>query len=277
MALSSTTTVGFIGAGNMAEALVRGLIAAKVLDSRQIYLADVRAERLEQLAGELAVHTCPDNLHLLGQVDIVVLAVKPQGLGDLLREIGAHARPRHLFISILAGTRTERIEAGLAHEDCPSPRVVRAMPNTPALVGAGATGLAPGAHATDDDLKTARALFEACGVAEIVAPGDMDAITGLTGSGPAYIFRVIEALLEAARAQGLDAAAADRLVKQMVYGAALMARDSEFPPDELRRRVTSPNGTTAAGLAVLEAEGFGPALVNTVDAATKRSVELSQA
>lgn len=272
---SDSMTIGFLGAGNMAEAILRGLIA-RGTDPGRLAIADVRAERTTALAEELKVTVAADNAALLRQSETVILGVKPQNAGDLLRALRGEARPEQLFVSILAGTRAETLEALLAHEGCRAPRVVRVMPNTPALLGAGASAISTGTHATQEDAALARTIFEAVGVAEILPETQMDAVTGLTGSGPAYFFRMIEAMIEAGVAQGLAREQAARLVKQTALGAARMAVESGEEPAELRRRVTSPGGTTAAGLAVLEEENFVDLILRTVDAATKRSAELGR-
>lgn len=276
MSLLARHTFGFIGSGNMAEAMLRGLIDRAGIPPARIAISDVRAERVAELEKALGVRGAATNADLLASSDVVVLAVKPQGFAALAEELAGRLRPEHLLVSVLAGTRAEKIEGAFAHAGCPRPRVVRTMPNTPALLGVGATAVAAGAHATKDDLALALEMFSAVGVAEVVDAKLMDAVTGITGSGPAYVFRMIEGLLAAAADQGLPAPVADRLVKQMVYGAALMARDSEHDPAELRRRVTSPNGTTAAGLAVMDARGFAETVAQAVDAATKRSAELGK-
>lgn len=276
MSQLSQLTVGFVGSGNMAEAMLRGLIDRAGVPAGRISISDVRAERVAELADALGVRGAASNADVLAHSDVVVLAVKPQGFAALAEELAGRLRPEHLLVSILAGTRAEKIEAAFAHPGCSRPRVVRTMPNTPALLGEGATAIAAGAHATKDDLELAVEMFSAVGAAEVVEAKLMDAITGLTGSGPAYVFRMIEGLLAAAADQGVPAPVADRLVKQMVYGAALMARESEHDPAELRRRVTSPGGTTAAGLAVMDARGFVETIAQAVDAATRRSAELGK-
>ena len=276
MALTPSTKIGFLGAGNMAEAIIRGLLASGAAQSSQIIVMDIRDERTQLLADELGVGVVPDGRALAADVDVLVFAVKPQGLDDVVAALKEVARPGLLAVSILVGTKAEKLERGLAHDACPAPRVVRAMPNTPALIRMGATGICPGAHATDDDLETAKTIFDAVGHTEIVEPDMMDVVTGLAGSGPAYIFRMIEALTEAGVKQGLTPETAERLVKQVVAGAGRMALESEHPPAELRRRVTSPGGTTAAGLQVLDQRAFLRTISETVDAAVKRSVELGK-
>ncbi|MDK2972142.1 MAG: pyrroline-5-carboxylate reductase, partial [Candidatus Sumerlaeota bacterium] len=277
MVMTADTCIGFIGAGNMAEALVRGLIAARTALPERILIYDVSAPRCEQLHGELGVTAVAGNRELVGRAGVVMLAVKPQNLADVLADVKGLARPEQLFVSILAGVGTERLEEGLAHDGCPSPHVVRVMPNTPALLQEGASALTGGRYATQEDLALARTFFETVGKTEIVEGDQMDAITGLTGSGPAYVFRMIEAMIEAGVALGLPREKAEVLVKQTVYGAALMARDGAESPAELRRRVTSPGGTTAAGLKAMDEQGFSEIVIGAVQAAAKRSEELGRA
>lgn len=276
MSFGADLQIGFLGAGNMAEAIARGVLSGGIAQPDQIWLSDVRRDRLEELSTELGVAIAESNEDILKNCDIVILAVKPQVFPAILPDLAYLARPDQLFVSILAGLHADRIEAALEHPGCPAPRVVRAMPNTPALIGEGVTALCPGRHAHPSDLLTARGVFDAVGETAVVEPSMMDGITGLTGSGPAYIFLVIEALLDAADAQGLPAADSARLVKQMVLGAARLAKESDLDPAELRRRVTSPGGTTQAGLEELGRRGFREALVAAVDAAARRSAELAK-
>ncbi|MBI5155014.1 pyrroline-5-carboxylate reductase [Candidatus Poribacteria bacterium] len=266
--------LGFIGAGNMAEALIRGLIAAETIGPSRIFISDINRERLNHLGSELAVQVAADNRELLERCGVLVLATKPQGLARVIEELAGLTQPQHLFVSILAGTRTSRIERGLRHEGNPEPRVVRVMPNTPALLRAGAAAIAPGAHALEDDVRLARVLFESVGVAVTVEAAVMDAVTGVSGSGPAYVFQMIQAMIDAARVQGIPEKEAALLVKQTVYGAAVMARNSALSPAELTRQVASPGGTTEAGLKVLSGGDFAGLVNRTIDAATKRSIEL---
>jgi len=264
--------IGFVGGGAMAEALLAGLRAAGV-GPGQMRAADPEAKRREHLAQHLGIATTAGNTEAVEGVDAVVLAVKPGVVPvvlDALRAAGADtARP--VWISIAAGVTLATLERGLGD----AARIVRAMPNSPAVVGEAATGLFGNARATADDLALARALFESVGTAW-QAPSEelLNAVTGLSGSGPAYVFALLEALIEAGRAEGLPRDACEALSFQTVYGAAKLARQSEHHPAELRRRVTSPGGTTHAGLAVLEERGFGEAIAAAVAAATRRASEL---
>ena len=271
-----SSRIGFIGAGAMAEALAGGLLASGVARER-LCASDPDAERRSAFAARLGVATHAANAETLRRSDVVVLAVKPGSVPAVLAELRAAAPAeleRALWISIAAGVPLAVLEAGLA----PRARVVRAMPNTPALVRAGATGLVGNAAARPDDRALARALFESVGVAwEAPFEAQLDAVTGVSGSGPAYLFAFLEALIEAGAAVGLPAGAVELLAKHTVFGAAKLALESERSPAELRRQVSSPGGTTLAGLARLEAGGFARAIAEAVAAATRRAGELGEA
>jgi len=260
--------IGFIGAGNMGEALVRSLVQAGWAPQR-LLLADPKAERLAELADRLGVTTMTDNAALVEQCDTVVLAVKPQMLDAVLAPLSP-AWGGRLLISLLAGVDTARLEA-LLPDDA---RVVRTMPNTPALVGEGATAICAGRNATAADLERTRQLFAAAGVVCEVPEAQMDAVTGLSGSGPAYVFAVIEALADGGVAEGLPRDTALKLAAQTVLGAARLVRDGGEHPAVLKDRVCSPGGTTIAGMKALEESGLRAALQRAVSAATRRSREL---
>lgn len=254
----------------MAEALIRGLIAAAGVPGEQITASDPTRERLEQLSRLHGVGAATDNVALVECSDIVVLAVKPQVSGAVLAEVRGHLRPGALVISIAAGVTTATIEGALGSEV----RVVRTMPNTPALVGIGATAIAPGANATAADVQTAREIFDAVGMSLVTSEDQLDAVTGLSGSGPAYFFLMIEALAAAGAAEGLSEADAQALAVQTMRGAAELLVSTNEPPAELRRKVTSPGGTTMAGLSVLDAGDLRGLIAAAVAAATARSREL---
>jgi pyrroline-5-carboxylate reductase len=263
----ATLRIGFLGAGAMGEALAGGLVAAGV-PRELIRLADPDAARLESLARALGVGTTTDNALLVREADVVVVAVKPGLVAKVLRAAG-DARP--LWISIAAGVSIAKLEAALPA----GARVVRAMPNTPALVREGATAYAANGAAGPADRAIAQALFESAGLAwEAPDEGLLDAVTGLSGSGPAYVFVLLEAMADAGVRVGLPRDAAQRLSIQTVLGAAALARETGIDPAQLKDRVTSPGGTTIAGLARLEAAGFRAALIDAVEAATQRSKEL---
>jgi pyrroline-5-carboxylate reductase len=262
--------IGFLGAGNMAEALIGGILGRGLARPEQVFISDIRPERLEELATRLGVRPAPSNRDLVRDCRTVVFAVKPQNVRDVCREIAPSASRDVLFISICAGVSTAFFESLLGG----AARVLRVMPNTPALIGCGASALAPGRHADDHDLTAGRLLFEAVGITIVVEESLLDAVTGLTGSGPAYVFYLIEALIEAGIEQGLDPRDSANMVMQMVWGAARLARESTRPPAELRKAVTSPGGTTAAGLDVLCEGDFAGLLKRCVARATERGREL---
>jgi len=265
--------IGFIGGGAMAEALAAGLVAAGV-EPGQILASDVAEARRERLASSLRISTTDDNARVARECDVVVIAVKPGSVENALAALaGGPAPTGPLWISIAAGVPLARLARSLPLRA----RIVRAMPNTPALVRAGATALCANAAAGPADLALAKELFEGVGSVWVAAAEEqLDAVTGLSGSGPAYVFLLLEALGAAGERMGLPRPAADRLALQTVFGAAKLALESERPPAELRRQVSSPGGTTLAGLERLEALGFREAIDAAVEAATRRSRELGK-
>lgn len=270
--MSLDTTIGFIGGGNMAEALIRGLIHGAGVAADHIGVSDPRRDRMAELHEVHGIRTSSDNLELVGHSDIVVLAVKPQIMPVVLEEIRDQLRPDALIISIAAGITTTVIQDGLADNT----RVVRTMPNTPALVQTGATAIAAGAHATDDDLATAKKMFDAVGLSVVVPESQLDAVTGLSGSGPAYIFLLVESLIEGGVSVGLSERDAASLAVQTVLGAAKLLVETGEAPALLREKVTSPGGTTVAGLAALTDGGLRETVVAAVQAASARSAELGK-
>jgi pyrroline-5-carboxylate reductase len=268
-------TIAFLGAGNMAEALVKGLLRAKVAAPGEILCTDRRAERGPELEERYGVGFTTSNRDAAERADIIVLSVKPQVMNKLLVEIAPALNEKKLVISIAAGVPLAAIERKIGHGGH-GVRIVRTMPNTPALVGAGATALAAGEHATDDDLRQAKALFDAIGKTVVVDEPLLDAVTGLSGSGPAYIFLVIEALSDAGVKVGLPRATALELAAQTVLGSAKLLIETGEHPGRLKDQVTSPGGTAIAGLHTLEAGGLRTTLMNAVEAATARSRELGK-
>jgi len=264
--------IGFIGGGAMAEALIGGLLAAGV-QPKALRVSEPDAARRAQLKASFGVDALDDNAELVGTSDVVVLAVKPHVVPEVLAglENAAIDRARPLWISIAAGVTLARLQSGLGSQA----RIVRSMPNTPALVGAGATGLCGNEKVRPEDLESATALFSVVGVAWSASEEALlDAVTGLSGSGPAYVFAFLEALIDAGVANGLPRDASELLAFQTVFGAAKLALESEHGPAELRRRVSSRGGTTVAGLAQLDEQGFARAIAEAVAAATRRAKEL---
>ncbi len=263
--------VGFIGGGNMAEAIIKGLLAGGV-PSSAISVAEPVAGRRDYLRDKYSVDASDDCTAVVSSAGIVILAVKPQVSGEVLAGIASVDVQGKLFITIMAGVKTESVEASLGQ----SARVVRVMPNTPALVLAAASAICAGAHATGEDLTLAREIFDLLGVTCLAEEKLLDAVTGLSGSGPAYVFTFIEALSDAGVKNGLPRDVATRLAAQTVFGSAKMVLETGEHCAVLREKVTSPGGTTIAGLHVLEQECFRGAVMTAVEAATKRSVELGK-
>ncbi|HXY39567.1 MAG TPA: pyrroline-5-carboxylate reductase [Vicinamibacteria bacterium] len=264
-------TIGFIGTGNMAEALIRGLLHAGVALKEQILGSDPREERCLEMSERYGVRVIEDNAGVAAQADILVLSVKPQVMARVLEEVALHIHPHALVISIAAGIPLVAIEGKL-----PQARVIRTMPNTPALVGAGATAIAAGGHATADDIKAARRIFDSVGTTVVLEEAQLDAVTGLSGSGPAYIFLIIEALSDAGVKVGLSRHNAQGLAAQTVLGSAKLLIETNEHPGRLKDMVTSPGGTAIAGLHTLEAGGLRTTLMNAVEEATRRSRELGE-
>ncbi len=262
--------IASLGAGRMAAALVRGLVDAGVARGADVRVADPVPAARERLAAELGVQACADNAAAVTGADVVLLCVKPGDVPAALASAGG-ALNGTLLISIVAGLSLARLTA-LA----PGARIVRAMPNTPAQVGAGATAYAGGDTASAEDLALAGRILGAVGLAFATPEKSLDAVTGLSGSGPAYVFLVIEALSDGGVAAGLPRPLATQLAVQTVLGAARLAAESGEHPALLREAVTSPGGTTAAALGVLESSAVRAAFIDAVAAAAERSRELGQ-
>ena len=267
-------TLGFIGAGRMATALAKGCIEAELLPAAAVLASDpVEAARAAFAAELPGVQLVADNAAVLAGAETIVLAVKPQMMKQVLAEIRPHATPRHLFISIAAGVTLSRLAESLP----PDSRLIRVMPNTPCLIGLGASCYSRGASATDADVEIVHQLLASVGSAYEVDESQLDAVTGLSGSGPAFVYSAIEALAEGGAAMGLPARLALELASQTAAGAAAMILQTGRSPAELREQVTSPGGTTLAGLNELKARDGAGAFRAAVEAATRRSIELGQA
>lgn len=270
-------TIGFLGAGNMAEALIKGLLESKSVSAGQIIASDRLTSRLLHLAEVYDIKVYNKNYEAANNADIIFITVKPNDVEGVLGEIAPEITSEKLVISAAAGITTKKIldslRAGGFKGFVP---VVRAMPNTPAIVGEGAVALCAGAGAGKDDVRLARAVFESVGrVMEVEDEGLMDAVTGLSGSGPAYVFLFMEALTEAGVKLGLDLEDSKMLSMQTVLGAAKLAMESTKSLKELREMVTSPGGTTVEGLKKLNKAGFTETIAAAVEAAAKRARELS--
>lgn len=273
----SKKRIGFLGGGNMAEAIVKGLVASKSVASKNILIADVSPQRLNFLRKEYKVETASNNRDVAEKSDIVILAVKPQIMDKVLEEMRDIDLGKKLLISVAAGYSILAIESILKRDqEKKKVRVIRTMPNTPALVLEGATAITPGTDADKNDLKVAHFLFSSVGKTVDVAEKQIDAVTGLSGSGPAYIFMIIEALADGGVKMGLSRDVANTLSIQTVLGAAKLAQQSGLHPGELKDRVASPGGTTIAGIHALENGAMRATLMDAVEAAAIRSEELGQ-
>lgn len=265
--------VGFVGAGNMAAAMIKGLLGAELYEPDEIWASDVDVARLKEQRKKFHIGTTTDNAALVRDSKIVVIAVKPQLIDAVLDQLRPSASPKTLFISIAAGISTNRLEAGLGQYM----RVLRVMPNTPALLGKGMSVLVRGRYATPADERVGLRLLHAVGDAIAVTDERLlDAVTGLSGSGPAYVYSFAEALIAGGIASGLPGALATELTYQTLVGAAAMLKETGQSPAALRAMVTSPGGTTAAGLGELERRGLKDAVIAAVSAATRRSIELGR-
>jgi pyrroline-5-carboxylate reductase len=268
----SERTIGFVGGGNMAEAMIRGLLRGKVFAPENVIVSGPREERMRELHGTYGIRATLDNREA-AKSQIVVLSVKPQILSRVLDEISDAIDPEALVISIAAGVPVAALQARLAS----GTRVVRGMPNTPALVDAAATAIAGGEHARESDLEDARRIFDAIGITVILEESQLDAVTGLSGSGPAYVFLILEALSDAGVKVGLSRRTAQLLAAQTLLGSAKLLLETNEHPGRLKDMVTSPGGTAITGLHTLEHGGVRTTLMNAVEAATRRSRELGEA
>jgi pyrroline-5-carboxylate reductase len=264
--------IGFIGAGKMATALARGIVQAGLASSGSLTASDVVLEAREKLRKETGARVTDSNADVLRSSDVVVLAVYPQVLLKLLPELAPHVSDNHLIVSIAAGVTTRQLLDGLGA----SRRVVRVMPNTPALVASGAAAYCLAGRAGEADAQFIREFLGVVGRAWQVDERHLDAVTGLSGSGPAYVFTLIEALSDGGVRMGLPREVATALAAQTVFGAAQMVIESGLHTGQLKDQVTSPGGTTIAGIHALERGGFRAAIMNAVEAATLRSQELSR-
>ncbi len=265
--------IGFLGAGNMGEALIKGLLRTGLIPPESVFATDVRLDRLKQLDKLYGIRVLPDNPTLVKQMDVVILAVKPQIIAPVLREVAPAVTPEKLMISLAAGVSTATLRSFLPE----GVRLIRTMPNAAALVLEGATAIAKADGLEAGDLETAREIFEAVGNVVVLEEELLDAVTALSGSGPAYVALVIEALADGGVKMGLDRETAMKLAAQTVLGSAKLLLDTGVHPGQLKDMVTSPGGTAIAGIAALEEGGVRRALINAVERATLRSRELGRA
>ena len=262
--------IAIIGAGVMGETLLSAFLGAGN-STDDVVITEKREERAEELRTKYGVRVI-DNVDAAKGADILLLVVKPQDMAAVLAEIGGSVRPGSTVMSLAAGIRIDAIEAAVAG----GVAVIRAMPNTPALVGEGMFGLSPGKDCSEQQLAEARALLESGGKVVVLDEAHQDALTGVSGSGPAYVFYVAEAMIAGGVAAGLDQETARLLTTQTILGSAKLLAGSDDGPDVLRQRVTSPHGTTAAAIATFDERGVKDAIAAGVVAAANRSAELSR-
>ena len=268
--------IGFIGGGNMAEAMIKGLLSASFIEAKNVFVSEPSEAKRDTLHAEYKIKVSADNRELVKKCDIIILAVKPQIVQKVLRDIASLVGRDKLVISIAAGVPIAIMDDVLRGGKNKKFSIVRTMPNTPALVQEGVTAIASGEHVRKIDVKIAHRIFEAVGRTVDVEEDQLNAVTGLSGSGPAYIFMLIEALSDAGVKMGLSREVANTLTIQTVLGSAKLARESGKHPGELKDMVTSPAGTTISGLHALEEGSFHTTLMNAVEDATLRSRELGQ-
>jgi pyrroline-5-carboxylate reductase len=264
--------IGIIGTGNMGEAIVGGLVSSRSSEPKNIICSDVSPDRLEWVESQYGVRTSPDNNAVIEASNIVIYAVKPQKMAETLKQTAGSLDLSKLVISVAAGVPLAAIELCLKKDL----RLIRVMPNIAAFVREGASAVAGGKHASEEDLSLAKAIFDSVGKSVIVEEELMDAVTGLSGSGPAYIFLIVTALSDAGVKMGLSRKDALLLSSQTLLGAAKLLLETNEHPGRLRDRVTSPGGTAIAGIHTLEEGGLRTTLMNAVETATKRSMELGQ-
>jgi pyrroline-5-carboxylate reductase len=266
----SGCTIGFIGAGNMAESLIAGLLHADRLPAARLLGSDIDEGRRTHIQHTYAIRTVPSNAAVAHAADILILAVEPQILDGVLAEIAGTVRRESLIVSVVAGYPIARIARGLSGAD----RIVRSMPNTPSVVREGITAVAYEERLARQDVAVTHSLFESIGQVVRVEERWLDAVTGLSGSGPAYVYVMIEALADGGVKMGLPRETAQRLAAQTVLGAARLVLDSHEHAGVLKDRVATPGGTSIAGLHELERGGLRASLISAVEAAAERSHEL---
>ncbi|MGI6037078.1 MAG: pyrroline-5-carboxylate reductase [Limnochordia bacterium] len=260
-----------IGGGAMGSALIEGVLKAGLYEPREIIVTDLNGALAQGLGDRLGISVAEDNQGAVVGAETILLAVKPQGIPKVLGEIRGKVKPQQLIISIAAGVQIKTMEALLPHNP-----IIRVMPNTPCLIGQGACGLSPGSQVGEGELEVAVAIFSAVGQTVVVAEELLDAVTGLSGSGPAYVLTILEALSDGGVAAGLPRETAWKLALQTVLGTAQLAAQLGRHPAQLREMVTSPGGTTITGLRVLEREAVRSAFIEAVVAATEKSRALGE-
>ncbi|WP_175638745.1 pyrroline-5-carboxylate reductase [Metabacillus schmidteae] len=266
-------TVAFLGAGSMAEAMISGLVKSNKFPIQQIIATNrSNAERLSALEANYGIKSCRIEDLQFDQIDIIILAMKPKDVDQALRGIKQHIKPNHLILSVLAGITTTYLEQNLHIGQ----QVVRVMPNTSSAIGESATAISPGHETSENNVVLTKTFLNCIGEVYIIDEKDMDIFTGLAGSGPAYFYYLMEHMEQQGVQAGFDVGTTRKIIAQTIKGAAKMVQEQDETPTILREKVTSPNGTTAAGLNALDENGGGKAIAKAVEHAAKRSKEISE-
>ncbi len=266
-----TDTIGFIGGGQMAEALIKGILSAGLYNKSQIFLSEPDKKRSKYMKDSYGIYITNTSDTIWQQCSSVILAVKPQVMESVLQESKQHVETKHLIVSVAAGLPISFYEQQLERSNA---KIIRVMPNTPALILEGASALSYNKNVTEEDATIGKQIFDAVGTCVILDEHYLDGVTGLSGSGPAYVFTFIEAMIDAGIKTGLTRDAAETLTLQTIAGSVRLMQEKKEHPAALRSQVTSPGGTTIAGLHVLEREGFRGIIMDAIETATNRSIEL---
>lgn len=270
--MTALQSIGMVGGGQMGEALIRGLMESGLTEAARIIVAEPAASRRDYLETNYQVRTTESAAELAGASQVIILAVKPQVMEPVLTLYREYLSDQHLLISIAAGVTLSQMERCLSEQM----RIIRVMPNTPALVLAGASAISGNKNASREDMAVCSQIFSAVGTCVEVPESLLDAVTGLSGSGPGYVFTFLEAMIDGGVLAGIPRPLAEQLALQTLYGSAKLAMESGEPAAVLKGRVTSPGGTTIAGLQVMERDGLRGTMMAAIKAATDRSKELGQ-
>ncbi len=263
--------IGFIGGGQMGEALIKGIISAGLYKAEHILVAEPDSSRAKYLQESYSITVFDEGATLWSECSIVILAVKPQIMKSVLSDSKSNIKPDHLIISVAAGLPISFYKEQIGLESC---KIIRVMPNTPALIMEGASAICRSDAVTNEELTQATEILDRVGLSVVLEEKHLDAVTGLSGSGPAYVFSFIEAMIDGGVKMGLTRDTAQQLTTQTILGSVKLLEQSQEHPAVLRSKVTSPGGTTIAGLHVLEKQGFSGIVMEAIQAATNRSIEL---
>lgn len=268
-----TKKIGFIGGGQMGEAMIKGIISANLYKAENILVAEPDSTRAQYLQDQYSIAVFKNGATLWAECSVIILAVKPQIMNKVLDDSKNQVKDHHLLITVAAGLPISFYEEQIGLDSC---KVIRVMPNTPALVMQGASAVCRNDAVTDDELKLATEILDGVGLSIVLEEKHLDAVTGLSGSGPAYVFSFIEAMIDGGVKMGLTRDTAQQLTTQTILGSVKLLEQSQEHPAVLRSKVTSPGGTTIAGLHVLEKHGFSGIIMEAIQAATNRSIELGK-